>query len=189
MQFTVDQLSEIECYLSEQGAVFLVESLENISGLNDSERVCNAIAEFEHEEAAFAMLQKAQRAGTKFTLSQIARIADYVTEDGALLMLHNLKNGLALATQNDVCEIVKNVVYEAFCNELTQMALETGIRFDPNNIIAMNGCVDIAVLNMMVDTCPIQFKRNQLLELRHSISDDVFCRAAQKSNIFFGDDE
>lgn len=105
--------------------------------------------------------KKAQRAGAKFTLSQIARIADYVTEDGALLMLHNLQNGLALATQNDVCEIVKNVVYEAFCNELTQMALDTGIRFDPNNIIAMNGCVDIAVLNMMVDTCPIQFKRTR----------------------------
>lgn len=189
MQFTVDQLSEIECYLSEQGAVFLVESFDKISGLNDSERVCNAIAEFDHEEAAFAMLQKAQRAGAKFTLSQIARIADYVTEDGALLMLHNLQNGLALATQNDVCEIVKDVVYEAFCNELTQMVLDAGIRFDPNNIIAMNGCIDAAVLSLMVDTCPMKFKRNQLLELRYSISDDVFYSAAQKSNIIFGSDE
>lgn len=111
MRFTVDQLSEIECYLSEQGAVFLVESLDNMSGLNDSERVCNAIAEFDHEEAAFAMLQKAQRAGAKFTLSQIARVADYVTEDGAIRMLHNMQNGLASATQNDVCGNVKDVVY------------------------------------------------------------------------------
>ncbi len=73
MQFTVDQLSEIECYLSEQGAVFLVESLDNMNGLKDSERVCNAIAEFDHEEAAFAMLQKAQSRCEIHTFSNCPR--------------------------------------------------------------------------------------------------------------------
>ena len=183
LRFSLKQITEIECYLSAKGAVQLVESLENVDELRDTNAVCDVIEDIEHEEAKKALVLKVVTSGVKFRLADAIRIVGFIDEESCELMVRNLREEDYQGGSSQLCEAARELEYDSCCELFIQLAMQKGIRFDPADIVDMDGYIDGDLLGEMVQTSTGPFTKSQLEEIQYSLSKDVRQKAARRSQV------